>query len=206
MSYKAFRSNYPQASLITELLQIDHGYYIVRCLVQELGITLCCGLSADRSVEIAENNAIERALTLLAVRNDSGSKSLIIKKAEDWDIKNKNAKDKDIFIAPPVESKKSLEDITVEDILKEASESLIEVLPEVEELSEDFTEPVEPMDFSQIIARTNQELKRLGWTSQQGKEHLMQKYGKRSRQLLTDDELRDFLSFLETESTPPGLF
>jgi hypothetical protein len=59
-----------------------------------------------------------------------------------------------------------------------------------------------PVDFSDIIARTNVELKRLGWTNQQGRDYLVQTYGKRSRQLLSDAELLDFLHHLESEPTP----
>lgn len=59
-----------------------------------------------------------------------------------------------------------------------------------------------PIDFSEVIARTNVELKRLGWTNQQGRDYLVQTYGKRSRQLLTDAELLDFLRHLESEPTP----
>lgn len=60
----------------------------------------------------------------------------------------------------------------------------------------------EPIDFSDVIARTNVELKRLGWTNQQGRDYLVQTYGKRSRQLLKDDELLDFLHHLESEPSP----
>ncbi|NER93566.1 MAG: hypothetical protein F6J86_06965 [Symploca sp. SIO1B1] len=59
-----------------------------------------------------------------------------------------------------------------------------------------------PLDMSDIIARSTVEVKRLGWTNQQGKDYLLQTYGKRSRQLLTDDELLDFLSYLESQPTP----
>jgi len=59
-----------------------------------------------------------------------------------------------------------------------------------------------PMDFSEIIARTNVELKRLGWTNQQGRDYLIKTYGKRSRQLLTDEQLLDFLHYLESEPSP----
>jgi formylglycine-generating enzyme required for sulfatase activity len=60
-----------------------------------------------------------------------------------------------------------------------------------------------PINFSDIVARTNVELKRLGWTNQQGRDYLVQTYGKRSRQLLTDGELLDFLHYLESEPLPP---
>ncbi len=60
----------------------------------------------------------------------------------------------------------------------------------------------EPMDFSEIIARSNLELKRLGWTSEQGRNYLLQTYGKRSRQLLSDEQLIEFLAYLEQQPTP----
>ncbi len=59
--------------------------------------------------------------------------------------------------------------------------------------------PGEPIDFSDIIAKTNLELKRLGWTSEQGRTYIMETYGKRSRQFLTDSELVEFLHHLEAQ-------
>ncbi|MEM7769038.1 MAG: hypothetical protein AAF327_00830 [Cyanobacteria bacterium P01_A01_bin.37] len=57
------------------------------------------------------------------------------------------------------------------------------------------------VDLSDIIAKTSVELKRLGWTDVQGREHLQKIYGKRSRQQLTDPELLDFLTHLESLAT-----
>ncbi|MCT0254952.1 MULTISPECIES: hypothetical protein [unclassified Synechocystis] len=62
--------------------------------------------------------------------------------------------------------------------------------------------PEGPMDFSEIIARSNLELKRLGWTSDQGRNYLLQTYGKRSRQLLSDEQLIEFLAYLEQQPDP----
>lgn len=56
-----------------------------------------------------------------------------------------------------------------------------------------------PVDLSDIIAQTDVELKRLGWTSTQGRKYLQQTYDKRSRQQLTDDELLEFLHHLESQ-------
>ncbi|WP_017306537.1 hypothetical protein [Spirulina subsalsa] len=56
-----------------------------------------------------------------------------------------------------------------------------------------------PMDFSDVIAQTNIELKRLGWTNEQGRDYLLQTYGKRSRQLLSDHELVEFLDYLRSQ-------
>ncbi len=62
----------------------------------------------------------------------------------------------------------------------------------------------EPIDFSEVIARSNIELKRLNWTNDQGKNYLLQTYGKRSRQLLSDEELLEFLQHLESQPSPPS--
>ena len=49
------------------------------------------------------------------------------------------------------------------------------------------------------IAKTSVEMHRLGWDTNQGRQHLQFTYGKRSRGELTDDELLDFLQFLEKQ-------
>ena len=51
----------------------------------------------------------------------------------------------------------------------------------------------QPVDLSKVLAKTDVEMERLGWTPQQGREHLIQTYGKRGRTLLKEDELLDFL-------------
>ncbi|WP_088891641.1 hypothetical protein [Leptolyngbya ohadii] len=68
-------------------------------------------------------------------------------------------------------------------------------------------EPVEPapiappaeIDRSGEIARIGVEMKRLGWDTKKGRDHLQKTYGKRSRQELNDDELMDFLRYLEVQ-------
>ncbi|MGB3404408.1 MAG: hypothetical protein WBA77_17115 [Microcoleaceae cyanobacterium] len=57
-------------------------------------------------------------------------------------------------------------------------------------------------DFSSDIAKTDIQLQRLGWTAEQGAAHLLKTYGKRSRRLLTEEELLDFLNYLESLDTP----
>ena len=60
----------------------------------------------------------------------------------------------------------------------------------------------EPIDLSDVIAKTDVEMERLGWTPHQGREYLIQTYGKRGRTLLTEEELLDFLQHLESIPTP----
>ncbi|MEH2154774.1 hypothetical protein [Nostoc sp.] len=65
-------------------------------------------------------------------------------------------------------------------------------------------EPTYP-SFDELINQTDAEMQRLGWTEDQGREHLMKFYGKRSRSLLTQDELDNFLLYLQlTDSSTPN--
>lgn len=60
----------------------------------------------------------------------------------------------------------------------------------------------EPADRSEEIMRIGIEMKRLGWSTEQGREYLKRTYGKASRSKLDDAELLDFLRYLEIQSSP----
>ncbi|MFN6475050.1 hypothetical protein [Nostoc sp. DedQUE07] len=59
-----------------------------------------------------------------------------------------------------------------------------------------------PADLSDVIAKTDVEIQRLGWTPEQGREHLIKVYGKRGRTLLTEEELHGFLKYLQSQPDP----
>ena len=63
----------------------------------------------------------------------------------------------------------------------------------------------ESVDLSEAIAKTDVEMDRLGWTPQQGREYLIENYGKRGRTLLTQEELLHFLQHLESIPTKTDL-
>ena len=63
----------------------------------------------------------------------------------------------------------------------------------------DVTQPTSLLD---PIAQIDVEMRRLGWTREQGREHLIQTYGKRARSLLTDEQLLEFLEYLKSQPTP----
>ncbi len=94
------------------------------------------------------------------------------------------------------------EDITTAQPVTNTAPPEAELPPEPILSSPPETETVEAIDFSEIIARSNVELKRLSWTSEQGRNYLLQTYGKRSRQLLSDEQLLEFLAYLENLPTP----
>lgn len=344
--FSQFRVRYPKGSLLTELSAIDHGKYIVRCLVQDEGITLVTSLAAADTVELAEDKARSRALAIIGIypatltgepetslinqevsmplnrtpmassppafsaENLIHSSSVQVPDAATEEIQplrngSEMAKSRwgdaqaedigtwehpdleksstnfsaspDHSISEPPEASLPLSLQTLTDpsqpldtstattsdtsrssssqpkrektskrgsktprVVEESTFTVSDEVSaaEVETLSPEEVEtplwmaeqvspaPVDdvqvpssfpsepdtdknqkaetktPIDFSEIIARTNVELKRLGWTNQQGRDYLVQTYGKRSRQLLTDEELLDFLNHLESEPTP----
>jgi hypothetical protein len=60
----------------------------------------------------------------------------------------------------------------------------------------------EPVNLSDVIAQTDVEIERLGWTPEQGKDYLLKTYAKRGRSLLSEEELRNFLTYLKSQPDP----
>jgi hypothetical protein len=60
----------------------------------------------------------------------------------------------------------------------------------------------ETFDQSDDIAKIGVEMQRLGWTTDQGREYLINTYNKRSRHLLSTEEISNFLKYLESQPTP----
>jgi hypothetical protein len=65
--YAQFQNRYPTGALLSELLQIHDGKFIVRVLAQAGGATLATGLAAAYTPEMAEDNARVRALEVLGI-------------------------------------------------------------------------------------------------------------------------------------------
>jgi hypothetical protein len=252
------RQRYPQVALISELVQIDHGKYIVKAIVEIEGKTVVTGLAAADTVEIAEDRARERALLLLEAESTpdlqlvekispnnislpedlpkpvaSAKKST--KTAKVTEIPRPEAKIepelpqvKDIPPAkiepelPPVKdippAKIEPELPPVKDIplpepepllleMETDNYSLLSELPEEASLTEEelpAPEPVvvipEEIDYSVLKTKIDVEMKRLAWTTEKGREYLISTYGKKSRLLLTNEELLEFYNYLSSIS------
>lgn len=279
-----FRIRYPKGSLISELVEIVHGKYVVRALIRVEGVTLATGLAAAETVEQAEDSARNRALALVDLEppaihvettptQQSISPTLAaidsqIAPAEEVISQNPPFVDvdrpqqKSPISSFNFESDRSLEPSSLEKkeidrpSRKKNSHSKIDSSPtpsvetpafslpteaneqpdfipseEVENavleepsffdrqetvrLEETFLsqpnpslettptiEGTEEIDFSIILQQSNHEMIRLGWTQEQGREYLLETYGKRSRQLLSDEELLEFLQYLKSQPTP----
>jgi len=181
-----FRQCYPNGSLISELVQIDHGQYIVRVLLRNDGKTLVSALSSSGNLEEAENQAIGRALSLL----DLNKKSQL-----------EPPKSHHVTQDIPFTSKSEPIGLVVEE---NYIQQQTEIVPEKSitnghQPSQLPLETVKPMDNSEMIAMINMELKRLGWNTEKGRDYLLSTYGKKSRHMLSDQELMAFLEHLKSE-------
>lgn len=105
-----------------------------------------------------------------------------------------------------IDTPKFLNDEPVDENNENSDENNLILFPS-EPQENSFSEPSltlpldlsETIDFSQIIDQTSIEMKRLGWTQDQGKKYLLETYGKKSRHLLSDEELIEFLQYLQTQ-------
>lgn len=250
-----FQSLYPNGSIISELLQIFQGKYIVRVSVQIEGITRATGLAAAESVEAAEDNARNRALMVLGMTNvtapatttitskptapvlshtDGLPESTYVSSQEQW-ASSREVKPEPVTteIHNPSKSSTSYPDFSQHLSVTSYQEPQFDLPPE-EELKEQpltavstsnvtpftprshtapeevkiptektrKTKKSEPVDLSDIIAQTDVHIERLGWTPEQGKEYLIKTYNKRGRTLLNEEELRDFLRYLQAQPDP----
>ncbi|OPF17022.1 hypothetical protein B1L04_13065 [Microcystis aeruginosa KW] len=252
------RQRYPQVALISELVQIDHGKYIVRAIIEIEGKTVVTGLAAADTVEIAEDRARERALLLLEAESTpdlqlvekvspnnislpedlpkpvaSAKKSTKTPKVTEIPrpeakIEPELPQVKDIppaKIEPELPQVKDIPPAKIEPELPQVKDiplpepepllletetdnySLLSELPEEASLTEEeppAPEPVvvipEEIDYSVLKTKIDVEMKRLAWTTEKGREYLISTYGKKSRLLLTNEELLEFYNYLSSIS------
>ena len=297
-----FRTRYPQGSLVSELIDIDRGLYLVKVAIQVEGITLATGLAAMDKIELAEDRARERAISALALEvNPTANHQPAMEKVVNSSppspkleepvlatvtnhppssdnkniISNKSAEENSPvpaeFVPSPTSPQTETETAITPELSTVESEAPIAfseqstipsdlsrsttASPELTEVDKQKPEPandvsaelnqgtlfaqtdnlpastvietipnlpdtpekptpetkdeadaaqaeVVEMDFNQIKHQTDIEIKRLGWTRDDGRNFLQSHYGKRSRLHLTDGELLEFLHYLESLPTP----
>ncbi|MBD2036233.1 hypothetical protein H6F76_14540 [Leptolyngbya sp. FACHB-321] len=66
-------------------------------------------------------------------------------------------------------------------------------------IAESDTSSSASRDLSSLISQIGVEIDRIGWSKRQGSTYLQKTYGKKTRSELTDDELEDFLTYLNTQ-------
>ena len=191
-----FRVQYPEGRLIADLISLHEGQYVVRAAILHQGETLATGLAASADVQVAEDKARERAIAALGIVTEA-SFSPRVEPVEDerepYSESEGLLEEEDL--GPPIEA---IEESGLEE--ESAVENIAPAKPSAAAIAlENFSTSANPVDLSDVIAQTDVELARLGWTSVQGREYLEKTYGKRSRQQLTDEELMSFLLYLEEQ-------
>jgi hypothetical protein len=195
--YSQFRTQYPMGSLTSELVHMQQGHYVVRAIVQVGEVTLATGLSAAETVEQAEDQARSRALVVLGI--ESGYAHLLDSPPPPPARLNPAPQNQELKLSMPEQHPAWEESV-------EMASEFVEPEPKVpprarngrrRSTNKAAASPAGPIDLSEIIAQTDVELKRLGWTNMQGRQYLEQTYNKRSRQQLTDEELLEFLQTLQ---------
>ncbi|MEA5536609.1 hypothetical protein [Crocosphaera sp. XPORK-15E] len=70
-------------------------------------------------------------------------------------------------------------------------------LPALADSDEVVTEVI---DWDDVVAAIDQLMERLGWDKERGKRHLILTYGVNSRRQLSDEQIFEFLAFLQSQS------
>lgn len=225
--FERFRHSYPMGSLISELLQVHGDRYVVRAMVQVGGVTLATGMATATQIEQAEDRARLRALAVLGLASPGlplvAPVNLTFQSTSPSAEPVAPGKMPPAPIKPLAKSGAAPTVASVPpNLLFQAESSVPEFEPEpvpslappeptdfLEESQEEMNSPDpfpledfpalsrEPIDTSDLIAQIDTEMMRVGWTKEQGRDYLKTTYRKRSRQLLSEDELLDFLHFLK---------
>ena len=226
-----FRDRYPMGSLTADLLMLHDGQYIVRAVVQLERSTVATGMAASSELTAAEDSAKNRALQSLGLTAQSAptampteitsaaeavsgpESTLPLPPAAAATVKTTPFPERPQVATPsppmnPPPAQKidaaspSPTPAPTEPISQPAPVSPAPPQPDVSEEAELPFPNTGPIDLSDILAQTDVELRRLGWSVQQGREFLEKTYSKRSRHDLSDEELMDFLLYLEGQPSP----
>lgn len=276
MMLAKFRQHYPHGSLLSDLIEIDRGLYIVKVSLQVDNVILATALAGADQVEVAEDHARTRAIAALMLdiqpithqtstnkpnltvprpsqilSNNQKSELDLTAANPNQILPNNQKSEPDLTFTPaniysaPVEVEQESENATIpnsgnlfegtgemivdnskidnQDKVAPTStilnsdnlfDSATEILADEVEIDNQFetivydenvitaTTQIETLDFEEIVNKTEIEIKRLGWTRDDGREFLQSRYGKRSRLHLTDEQLLEFLRYLEKLPTP----
>lgn len=214
---------YPQSvTVVGELLMVHDEQFVVKVTIETPDLGTATAMAADAVIEAAEDRARQRALQGLSLVAEAKQMPAPPSDHQPSE-KQQRQRPKVRAASQPVPSP----------TLEIAPPPLVEVPDAPEELASAppaapaaplaETEPAfpetpdppstalpetalpAPVNLSDVIAQTDVELRRLGWSVAAGREHLEKAYGKRSRHDLTDEELLSFLLHLESLPTPQGM-
>lgn len=220
--FSQFQAQYPMGSLVSELLQIHDGNYVVRAVVQVGSVTIATGMAAAIAIDQAEDQARIRALAVLGIHPLDQTQPGDVLEATPTSV----SPTPESLDTPSYEPEEPLaqtfnydpEDWPTEEVRPSISSTTqspppATILPDTPKYRSQNGKVVtqasraspqtgmhpKPIDLSDVIAQTSVELKRLNWSDAQGRGYLQRTYQKRSRQQLTDEELLEFLHYLQSQ-------
>ena len=220
---RTLKQQYPDSQLVTEFLTYQQHHYAIRALVKMGTTILATGMAADANIEIAEDRAKVRAMEALGIGSTvpqqttpkpdqkQGSRTsqevaLPHQKQDTLSISTDLSATSTSEGSPPSKPEPShqpqLPPNTAPSNLSSHRPSLAqESLPPITQDDDVMKVEANPVNVNLLdqIAKTDVEMKRLRWNVDQGRQTLMERYGKRSRRELTDDEVIDFLDYLEKQ-------
>ncbi len=224
--FAQFRSQYPQGRIQTEMLSKIDGLHAFRAIVSQGDAIMGTATAVDRDLEIAEDRAIKRALTIAGISLDNAFDNSF----ENYAPMLTQVSREPVNSLPSaslthtthtIQSQPAIDygrDYTTTQYSEYAPEenfhyasNLINSSPISSPSQEIIAAPIkssapqisaEPVDLSEAISKIDVEMERLSWTKEQGRDYLVRNFDKRARSLLTNDELLQFLSHLKTLPTP----
>lgn len=226
MLAQLFFARYPTGNLISELVKIYQGKFVVRVAVQIDGITRVTGMAAAEAVERAEDQARDRALLVLELQPpaatsvepsmlqfaDTESKVEPEPEAQLGLFNSDSQQAAQATISPNYAATRLSLDLPAtvadDDIpdIQSTSKTSQEPWSNVTQLRSRNSVKVEteadadqhtPIDLSDALLKIDVFLKRLGWSADHEAEYLERTYKKRSRQFLTETEVIEFQNYLE---------
>ncbi|MGQ9837095.1 MAG: hypothetical protein ACUVRV_03800 [Cyanobacteriota bacterium] len=183
-------------SLLTNLLRVEEGIYIVKAQVMVNNTVLASGIAGSNTVEEAEDAALKRALNHAGFGHPATPLSLGRDPSETSPYLSTPVKVPEAHLANGHTSSLPIPPEPTPAPIK-AGPTPTSGLPGLMESGADMD------DLSEIIAQTDVELQRIGWSNKEGREFLENRFRKKSRHQLTDTELREFLQYLKQQ--PPRL-
>ena len=258
------RRLYPHCGILSELIDIDRGSYIVKVSIKVAGEIIATGLAAEDRIETAEDSARERAIATLDLESLSSSKTPSISSEKTSPPTAKSVTSIPSSVSSPQQSNRTPVESNGDRIKHSAATNVIDLkVPRNDETTANYAPPTEQkssatitenlfvnpqpvtdevtkerktedtftqnlsepivveeeetileatstssvdspvvVDFNEIKHKTDIEIKRLGWTKEDGRNFLKSHYGKRTRLHLTDEQLLEFLQHLESLPTP----
>jgi hypothetical protein len=202
----AFRDRHPMASIVTDLLRVEEGIYLVKAQILLNDIILGTGLAGTNTIEGAEDAAIKRALThagfgqtylgsAFSTSSLSASAMGMSTTAAAIPVPTANGQRES---APPSTWQPSASAFSPSLDASSSPEPGSE--PAASSASStDLTPGGE--DLSDEIAQSDVELRRIGWGPKEGRDFLESRFQKKSRHQLTPAELREFLHHLKQQPT-----